>query len=177
MRLLAARAGSVLWLLDGPGRRNLEQAAAARGIDPARLIFAPRIGARLHMNRLALADLMLDTSPCNGHTTASDGLWAGVPLVTCAGAGFSARVAASLLHATGLDELVTTNLADYEELALKLARDPGALAALRARLMGNRDAAPLFDTARFTCNLEKAYEAMNRRAAHGGVPESFVISE
>ena len=177
MRLLASLPGSVLWLLDGPGRHNLEQAAAARGIDPSRLVFAPRTGAQPHINRLALADLMLDTFPCNGHTTASDALWAGVPLVTCAGVTFASRVAASLLHAIGLDELVMANLSDYEALAFRLAHTSQALASLRARLAENRRREPLFDSRRFTRNLEKAYEAMHRRAAGGEVPESFVISD
>ena len=107
-----------------------------------------------------MADLFLDTLPYNAHTTASDALWTGVPLVTCCGEGFAGRVAASLLTAIGLAELITENLTDYENLALALARDPARLASLKQKLEQNRLTAPLFDTARFTSNLEAAYEKM-----------------
>ena len=176
LRLLVALPDSVLWLLEGPGRRNLERAAAARGIDPARLVFAPRVGLEPHLNRLGLTDLMLDTLPCNAHTTASDALWAGVPLITCAGASFAARVAASLLQAVGLDELVVTNLPDYQDMALGLARDPAALAVLRTRLAASRTQAPLFDSFGFTRDLEQAFEIMHRRAVRGEAPEPFAIA-
>lgn len=156
MRLLAAVPGSVLWLLeDNPqARGNLGREAAARGIDPARLVFAPRLPLAAHLARHRLADLFLDTLPYNAHTGASDALWAGLPLVTCSGNAFAGRVAASLLQAVGLPELVTHSLSEYEALALALARDPSRLGSLRARLAVNRREAPLFDTARFCRQLE-----------------------
>lgn len=161
-RLLAATPGSVLWLLD-PGeiaRQNLLRAAGERGVAPARLIFAPRLPVDEHLGRLRLADLALDTWPCNSHTTAADALWTGLPLLTCTGDTFASRVAASLLQAVGLPDLVTGSLDAYLDLALRLAADPGHLRALRERLAGNLPQAPLFDTGRFTTNLERLYTAM-----------------
>ncbi len=162
MRLLQAVPGSVLWLLQGNASigANLRREAAARGVDPARLIFAGRATPEAHQARQQLADLFLDTLPYNAHTTASDALWAGLPLVTTPGNSFPARVAASILTACDMAELVTPDLAAYEALALALARDPARLAALRAKLAAGRATAPLFDTARFTRNLEAAYAAM-----------------
>jgi predicted O-linked N-acetylglucosamine transferase (SPINDLY family) len=162
MRLLRELHGSVLWLLeDNAGARvNLEREARARGVDPARLVFARRLPHAGHLARHRLADLFLDTLPCNAHTGASDALWAGLPLVTCAGSTFAGRVAGSLLHAVGLPELATRSLAEYEALALQLASDRGRLRLLRERLAANRGAAPLFDTERFRQNLESAYRAM-----------------
>ena len=162
MRLLRELHGSVLWLLeDNAGARvNLEREARARGVDPARLVFARRLPHAGHLARHRLADLFLDTLPCNAHTGASDALWAGLPLVTCAGSTFAGRVAGSLLHAVGLPELATRSLAEYEALALQLASERGRLRLLRERLAANRDAAPLFDTERFRQNLESAYRAM-----------------
>jgi predicted O-linked N-acetylglucosamine transferase (SPINDLY family) len=156
MRLLGAVPDSVLWLLEynAEARDNLEREAAARGVDPARLAFAPRLPQAAHLARHGLADLFLDTLPVNAHTGASDALWAGLPVLTCAGNAFAGRVAASLLHAVGLPELVTHSLAEYEALALALARDPARLGALRARLEENRRREPLFDTARFCRQLE-----------------------
>jgi predicted O-linked N-acetylglucosamine transferase (SPINDLY family) len=156
MRLLGAVPDSVLWLLEdnAKARDNLEREAAARGVDPARLAFAPRLPQAAHLARHGLADLFLDTLPVNAHTGASDALWAGLPVLTCAGNAFAGRVAASLLHAVGLPELVTHSLAEYEALALVLARDPARLGALRARLEENRRREPLFDTARFCRQLE-----------------------
>jgi predicted O-linked N-acetylglucosamine transferase (SPINDLY family) len=162
MRLLRDVDGSVLWLLAGNiyAPDNLRREATARGVAPQRLVFAPRLPSDEHLARQRLADLFLDTHPCNAHTTASDALWAGLPLVTCAGETFAARVAASLLHAVGLPELVTQSLADYEALALKLARDAALLASIRDKLAHNRRTAPLFDTRRTTRNLEAAYSQM-----------------
>jgi protein O-GlcNAc transferase len=131
-----------------------------RGILPDRLVWAQRLPPSRHLARHRLADLFLDTLPYNAHTTASDALWAGLPVLTCPGATFASRVAASLLHAVGLPELVTASLAEYEALALRLATDPPALGALRARLDANRLTAPLFDSARFTRHLEAAYRRM-----------------
>ena len=164
MRLLRELHGSVLWLLeDNAGARvNLEREARARGVDPARLVFARRLPHAGHLARHRLADLFLDTLPCNAHTGASDALWAGLPLVTCAGSTFAGRVAGSLLHAVGLPELATRSLAGYEALALQLASDRGRLKQLRERLAANRGMAPLFDTERFRQNLESAYRGMCR---------------
>jgi predicted O-linked N-acetylglucosamine transferase (SPINDLY family) len=177
MRLLHAIEGSVLWLLDDnrAALDNLKREAELRGLSSSRLIFAPRIAMQEHLARLRLADLFLDTLPCNAHTTASDALWAGLPVLTCAGETFAGRVAASLLHAVGLPELVTHSLAEYEALGLKLARDPASLRALKAKLANNRDTYPLFDTVRFTKHLEAAYRTMWERAACGEKPAAFAV--
>ena len=162
MRLLQQVEGSVLWLLEGNAsiRGNLCKEAAARGVAQDRLIFAGRTTPEKHLARQQLADLFLDTLPYNAHTTASDALWAGLPVITLPGRSFPARVAASILKAANLPELIVQDLAAYEALALKLARDPAELAALRSKLRTSREAMPLFDTARFTCNLEAAYANM-----------------
>jgi predicted O-linked N-acetylglucosamine transferase (SPINDLY family) len=159
MRLLRDVPGSTLWLLEdnAAAALNLREAARRRGIDPQRLVFAPRVPLAEHLARQRVADLFLDTLPCNAHTTASDALWAGLPVLTCAGAGFAARVAASLLHAVGLPDLVTTSLEQYEATALALARDPSRLADVRCRLARNLRTAPLFGTARYARHLEAAY--------------------
>lgn len=176
MRLLLALDGSVLWLPDtNPAAlANLRREAAARGVAPDRLIFA-RFTKRVedHLARLHLADLFLDTLPYNAHSTASDALWAGLPVLTCLGSAFAGRVAAGMLHAVGLPELVTTSLSDYEKRALELAQDPSALARLRAKLARNRDTHPLFDTAQFTRGLEAVYKGMWERQQAGLAPESF----
>jgi len=163
MRLLAAVPGSVLWLLDSSSgfRERLRQEAQARGIAPDRLVFAPRVSPEQNLARQPLADLVLDTSPYNGHMTTSDALWAGVPLATLAGQAFAGRVAANQLAAIGLGELVTHDLAAYEALALKLARDPALLKATRDRLARNRDTAPLFDVPSLVQNVEKAFVTMH----------------
>ncbi len=178
MRLLQAVPGSVLWLLrDNAGaERNLRRAAQARGIDPARLIFAARADLADHLARHRLADLVLDTLPYNAHTTASDALWAGVPLVTCQGNAFAGRVGASLLRATGLGELVTHNLPDYEALALRLATDAALLGAFRQRLAQNRETCPLFDAERFRRHIEAAYTTMWEIWQRGEPPKSFSVS-
>ena len=162
MRLLKAVPDSVLWLLqDNPqAAANLRREAAARGIDPQRLVFAPRVAPEEHLARHRLAGLFLDTLPCGAHTTASDALWCGLPVVTCLGAGFSGRVAASILTAIGLPELITQNATDYESLALALASDAPRLAALKEKIAANRKTTALFDTARFTRNMEAAFEKM-----------------
>jgi len=138
--------------------------AEARGVKGSRLVFAARTEPPAHLARQRLADVFLDTLPYNAHTTASDALWVGLPLLTCLGTTFAGRVAASLLNAVGLPELVTSSLADYEALALRLARDPAALAAIKEKLARNRDRFPLFDTERMTRSLEAAFEAMWARA-------------
>jgi len=128
-----------------------------------------------HLARMACADLFLDTFPYCAGTTASDALWCGVPLVTCQGNSFAGRVAASLLHAIGLPELITTSLQDYEALALKLARDPALLDAVKTKLARNRDSFPLFDTPRFTRYIEEGYRMMWERRKRGLPPTSFAV--
>ncbi|MCB2026903.1 MAG: hypothetical protein KDG56_19205, partial [Ottowia sp.] len=159
MRLMHAVPGSVLWLssMNQNAMRNIRREAEARGIAGERVIFARRLD-RLedHLARHRLADLFLDTLPYNAHTTTSDALRAGLPVVTCMGRGYAARVAASLLTAVGLPELITTSLEDYERLALDLAANPQRLAGLRSALAVSRDTGPLYDTARFTRHLEAA---------------------
>jgi FkbM family methyltransferase len=178
MRLLHAVEGSVLWLKSMPPQvvANLGREAQVRGIVPGRLVFAPRVPKGSdHLARLRLADVFLDTQPYNAHATASDALWAGLPVITCAGGSFPSRVAASLLHAAGLPELVTTSLAEYEELARTLAQDPQKLALLKAKLLRNRDTEPLFDTAGFARHLEAAYAAMWKRQQAGLPPATFAV--
>jgi predicted O-linked N-acetylglucosamine transferase (SPINDLY family) len=175
MHLLRRVERSVLWLLeDNPAAsRNLRTEASARGVAPERLVFAPRLTLPDHLARHRLADLFLDTLPYNAHTTASDALWAGLPLLTCMGTTFAGRVSGSLLHAVGLPELVTESLADYESLALKLAATPALLADMRTRLASNRSTCPLFDTDRFTRQIESAYVTMHDRWLRGETPASF----
>jgi protein O-GlcNAc transferase len=160
MRLLNAVPGSVLWLKQTGARKALERAAAARGIDPARLVFADSAPLARHLARHALADLCLDTLPYNGHATTVHALWGGVPVVTLKGEAFAGRVAASLLNAAGLPDLVTATQADYEALALRLAQQPGELSSLKQKLANNRSTAPLFDLDRFRRALEAAYLEM-----------------
>ncbi|HSS12294.1 MAG TPA: hypothetical protein VLL04_00270, partial [Rhizomicrobium sp.] len=166
MRLLQQVPDSVLWLLEGNAgiRGNLCKQAAARGIPAERLIFAGRTGTEKHLARQQLADLFLDTLPYNAHTTCSDALWAGLPLITAPGRSFPARVAASILKSANLPELIAADLGEYEALALRLARDPARLAAIRQKLVSGRKNVPLFDTIRFTRNLEAAYAAMLNQA-------------
>lgn len=177
MRLLANVESSVLWLLeDNPAaQRNLKHEAQARGVDPDRLVFAPRKPVHKHLARHRLADLFLDTLPYNAHTTASDALWMGLPLVTCPGNTFPSRVAASLLSAVGLPELVTSSLAEYEERARGLALSPERLAAIKTKLAQNRDTAPLFDAAQFARHIESAYTTMWERQQRGQPPASFAV--
>lgn len=167
--LLREVPGSVLWLLDpGPeARANLAREAEARGVPAERLVYADKLPLAAHLARLGLADLALDTYPYTSHTTGSDALWAGVPMLTRMGETFASRVGASLLRAVGLDELVTTTQADYQRLALALAADPPRLAGLRARLAENRRSAPLFDTERFTRDLERLYRRILAECVQG----------
>lgn len=172
MRLLAATPGSVLWILADHAITvaNLRREAQARGVDPARLVVAPRVPLEDHLARHRLADLFLDTTPCSAHTTASDALWMGLPLVTVLGEAFAGRVGASLCRAAGLDELVVPDLGAYEALALSLAREPARLAAIRARLETDRLDLPLFDAQAYARAIEAAYETMwaRRTAAATG---------
>ena len=176
MRILKQIEGSVLWLLhdNASAARNLRAEAVARGVSPDRLVFAERLPLPEHLARHQLADLFLDTLPCNAHTTASDALWAGLPVLTCLGETFAGRVAASLLSAIGLPELVTTEDA-YEDMAIDLARHPEKLTLIKRTLAANRLTAPLFDTARFTGHIEAAYTAMHERHQAGLPPDHIVV--
>jgi protein O-GlcNAc transferase len=176
MRLLRAVEGSVLWLRDNGAATstNLRNEAVRRGVSDERLVFAPRVPLLAdHLARQRQADLFLDTLNYNAHTTASDALFVGVPVVTRIGEAYAARVGASLDRAIGLPELVTESLEDYEALALKIANEPSLLASLKSKLARNRKDFPLFDTARFTRNLEAAYTIMHERYRRGEAPESF----
>ena len=177
MRILKAVQGSVLWLLETHPlfAQNIRRAATDAGIDPARLILAPTVPVEAHLARLPAADLFLDSWPCNAHTTASDALWMGLPLLTLRGTAFSGRVAASLLGAVGLPELIAGTAQDYEALAIALARDPARLASLRARLAQNRTTAPLFDTQRTTRDIEAAYSTMFETWQRGERPVGFPL--
>lgn len=177
MRLLHGVEGSVLWLLggDAAAERNLRRETEDRGIAADRLMFAPRVGYADYLTRYQVADLFLDTLPFNAGTTASDALWAGLPLVTCAGDAFAARMAGSLLNAVGLPELVTHNLQDYETVALALGRDKDRLAQVRARLSANRAACPLFDAGRFRRHIEAAYQSMWHTHLRGEPARSFSV--
>jgi predicted O-linked N-acetylglucosamine transferase (SPINDLY family) len=161
-RLLQQVPGSVLWLLESNAlvRRNLSAAAVAAGVDPDRLVFAPMLPHGQHLARHRHADLFLDTLPCNAHTTASDALWAGLPVLTCVGETFAGRVAGSIVRAAGLSELAATSPRDYEALALALAHDPARLAGIRSRLSAGRSNLPLFDMAKRTRDLEALYARM-----------------
>lgn len=179
MRLLRAADNSVLWLPE-PGVEavdNLRREAAARDVALERLVFAPYIPtSEAHLARLGLADLFLDTLPYNAHSTASDALWVGVPVLTCIGESFPGRVAASLLAAIGAPELATSSLTQYEETALRLAREPAARRALKEKLARNRDTHPLFDTKRFCRHLESAYATMVDRHRRGEKPAHFSVA-
>ena len=177
MNILTAVEASVLWLLDDSEAAvgNLRRAAEARGVDPARLVFAKRLPPAEHLARHRCADLFLDTLPYNAHTTASDALWAGLPLLTCEGTTFAGRVAASLLHALGLPELICRNRAEFEQRAITLARAPLQLAALREKLEQNRRSAPLFDTARSARDLETAFRMMHARRLAGLAPQHVTV--
>jgi protein O-GlcNAc transferase len=177
MKILSKTAGSVLWLLECNrwAKENLRREAQARGIDPQRLVFAPRAAQADHLARHRCADLFLDTQPYNAHTSTSDALWMGLPVLTCTGETFASRVAGSLLHAAGLPELVTGTLEDYERLAAELAADPTRLAALRQRLIASRDTLPLFDTPAFARDIEQAYRTMWQGHAQGLPPQSFSV--
>ncbi len=177
MRLLKTQPGSVLWLLECNrwAKANLCREAELRGINPDRLVFAPRVPIAEHLARHALADLFLDTLPYNAHTTASDALWMGLPIVTCSGDTFAGRVAGSLLTAAELPELITCSLAGYEQLAMRLAANPDELAAIREKLRLGRDKSPLFDTSQMAGQLEQAYTTMWERHAAGESPQSFSV--
>lgn len=180
MRLLKAVPGSVLWLR-GSGDRmfdNLRRMAEAQGVAGERLVRSINVaGYDEHLARMACADLFLDTLPYNAHTTASDALFAGLPVLTCTGGTFAGRVAGSVLSVLGVPELITASLEEYEAQALRLANDPAALAAIRAKILKGRDASPLFDTARYTRTLEQAYSRMWQRWQAGQEPADFDVTE
>ena len=177
LRLLQAVDRSVLWLLqpEGIAVRALVARAVSHGIDPARLVFAPMVEPPDHLARIAQADIALDCFPYGSHTTASDTLWAGVPLVALAGDTFASRVSASILTAAGLPELITSSLADYYNLALRLAGDRDALAGLKGRVQALRTSGPLFNTEQFTRDLERALATAWERHCAGLTPAHIVL--
>jgi len=178
MRILGRVDGSVLWLLESNpwAAGNLRKEAERRSISPDRLIFAGRLPLNEHLTRQSLADLFLDTLPYNAGATASHALWAGLPILTCMGEAFASRMAASLLHAIGLPELVTGTGAEYETLAAELALNPQQHLEIREKLMRNRLTAPLFDVSGFTRHLEAAYRAMHERHQLGLAPEDIEVA-
>ncbi len=179
MRILKKAEGSVLWLFASSAtvEHNLRSEAAARGVDPERLIFAATVPLPEHQARLRLADIFLDTHPYNAGATASDTLWAGIPVLTRIGETFVGRMAASVLNSIGLPDLVTTTPESYEQTAIDLATQPDRLAAILRKLADNRLATPLFDTSLFTRHIEAAYTAMYERHQAGLTPEHIVVPE
>jgi len=178
IRLLRQLDNSILWLSkpNETAVRNLKREVQNRGVDPDRIIFAQRVPLNEdHLARHQLANLFLDTLPYNAHTTASDALWAGLPVLTCLGETFAGRVTSSLLNAIGLPELITTTLEDYEQMAMYLARQPEKLAAIKQKLADNRLTKPLFDTTLFTKHIEAAYEAMYERYQAYLPPDHIVV--
>jgi predicted O-linked N-acetylglucosamine transferase (SPINDLY family) len=153
----------------------LRRTAVTAGLAPERLVFAPMIAPDRHLARMRKADLFLDLLPCGAHTTASDALWAGLPVLTCVGEAFAARVAASLLTATGLPELIVPTLDEYEELAVHLATHPEQLAGIRRRLGESRLSAPLFDTPRYARHIEAAFAKIYARQQSGLSPDHIVV--
>ena len=177
MRILAAAPGSTLLLLadSAAARLNLRREAVTAGVDPARLVFAGRVPYGDYLARYRAADLFLDTLPYNAGTTASDALWAGLPVLTCAGDSFAARMGASLLTAVGLPELIAYDRPTYERLAIELAREPGRLAGIRGKLTATRDSTALFDTPRLARSLEALYLRMYERQRLGLLPEHLLL--
>ncbi|HUO02147.1 MAG TPA: hypothetical protein VMU31_05165, partial [Rhizomicrobium sp.] len=179
MRLLGGIEGSVLWLsgTNPWAEANLRAEARKQGVDPKRIIFTERLPMAEHLARHRQADLFLDTFHYNAHSTASDALWAGLPIITVIGRGFPARVAAGVLATIGLPELVTQSAQDYERLALELAREPEKLVALKAKLAGLKVNSPLFDTERFTRHLEDGYAQAYQRYLDGNAPAHITVSD
>jgi protein O-GlcNAc transferase len=175
MRLLKSVPDSVLWLIETNAvtSEHIRREARSRGVGPERIVIAKRVAPQAHLARHCLVDLAIDTLPYNGHTTVCDALWMGVPVVTMWGESFSGRVAASLLAAVGMQELITETLTDYEALALKLARDPVLIQSVRSRLGQNRLVYPLFDTKRFCRHIEAAFIQMQQWSASGLPSRSF----
>jgi len=179
MRAMNAQPRMVLWLIDhdADSTRNLREAAQAAGVDASRIVFAPRIAHAEHLARTGLADIALDTSPCNSHTTGSDALWMGVPMLTLRGETFDARVGASLLAAGGLPDLITTSAADYEAKLLRLMTSPSELAAIKADWFPRRASSALFDSRSYTLALESAYRRMHALSVSGAPPTSFDVDD
>jgi predicted O-linked N-acetylglucosamine transferase (SPINDLY family) len=177
MDILRTIQGSVLWLLEANTvvAENLRDEAARRGVAPERIVFAPKMALPEHLARHRLADLFLDTLPHNAHTTASDALWAGLPVLTCAGDTFAGRVAASLLDAVGLADMIVETREAYKSAAIRLACEPDALREVRERLAANRMTYPLFDSARFTRHIEAAYLGMWHTYKAGHAPTGFSV--
>ena len=177
MRILKAVDGSVLWLYEdnAAAADHLRQEAEKRGVHPSRLVFAKRMPLAEHLARHQLADLFIDAFPCNAHTTASDALWAGLPVLTLMGNSFASRVAASLLKAIELPELITSTPQAYEALAIEIAKNPAKLAALKQKLASNRLTTPLFDTPQFTKDLERSYVQIYERYQAGLPPEHIFV--
>jgi predicted O-linked N-acetylglucosamine transferase (SPINDLY family) len=175
MRILKKVEDSVLWLFEGneKAESNLKKEALARGVKAERLIFAERLPVDEHLARHCSADLFLDTLPYNAHTTACDALWAGLPVLTCLGETFAGRVAASLLNALHLSELITTTPEAYEALSIELATNADRLAEIKNKLAKNRLITPLFDTTLFAEHIEAAYVAMYERY-HAGLAPSHI---
>jgi predicted O-linked N-acetylglucosamine transferase (SPINDLY family) len=177
MRILKAVEGSVLWLFQDNhlATENLKKEAQKQGVDAQRLVFADRLPVSEHLARHRQADLFLDTLPYNAHTTTSDALWAGLPVLTLMGQSFASRVAASLLNAIGLPELITNTQEEYEALAIELATNPQKLVEIKLKLANNRLTTPLFDTPLFTKNLEAAYLKIHERYLAGLPPECIYV--
>jgi predicted O-linked N-acetylglucosamine transferase (SPINDLY family) len=177
MRILEVVEGSVLWLLESNSSAvsNLKKEATKSGINEDRLIFAKHISVAEHLNRIQLADLFLDTLPINAHTTTSDALRMELPVLTCMGNSFASRVAASLLNAVNLPELITTTQEQYESLAIQLALHPEKLKIIKDKLINNLPTAPLYDTPLFTRHLESAYLTMYDRYQHGLDPDHIYV--
>jgi predicted O-linked N-acetylglucosamine transferase (SPINDLY family) len=179
MRIIKSIDGSVLWLLGDNENAitNLKNEAVARGVDANRLLFAKRIPIEDHLARHEFADLFLDTFPYNAHTTASDALWAGLPVITMMGESFASRVAASLLSALEMPELITNMRQDYESLAIELAANPNKLLAIRKKLEIKKKTSAVFDGAMFAKNLENAYEQIYSRYQSGLLPNHIEVNQ
>jgi len=178
MRILDRVEGSVLWLLESNPEavHNLRKECTNRNVDPRRLIFAPHLALGEHLARIRAADLFIDTLPYNAHTTASDALWSGLPLLTLVGQTFAGRVAASLLKAIDMPELVTTTQENFEALAVELATHPRRLMQIRNKLERNRLMTPLFDTRLFTRHIEDAYAKMYGRLQADLPPDHIFVT-
>lgn len=178
MRLLSMVNGSVLWLYETNSEtiNNVISEANFRGINSERIVFADKMKKADHLKRMQMADLILDTRIYNGHTTTSDALWAGVPVITLEGNHFASRVSSSLLHALDVPELVTKNVDEYESLALNLSQSPKKLQSIRDKIRANRTQSPLFNTTRFTSNLEEAYSSMWKRYRANKKPDHITIN-
>jgi protein O-GlcNAc transferase len=170
---------SVLWLWEREDlfKKNIVREAMARSLSPERIVFAKELPKNEHLSRLSLADLCLDTRMVNGAATTSDALWAGVPVITIQGRHFASRMSSSILTAVGLPELITHYLQNYKDLAVNLATDKHKIKALKSKLAKNKEAEPLFDTMRFVCNLENAYDQMWEIYASGKGPRHIHVND